>query len=55
MILTAGGVNSIKTHVHYFFTFFFFFAQTAEEITHFIMGIDSLRAGGFLKSHGSDF
>ena len=53
MILTAGGVNSINTRVHYFFTFFFFLAQTAEEITHFITGID--RAGSFLKSHGSDF
>ena len=52
MILTAVGVNLINTRVHYYFTFFFF-AQTAEEITHFITGID--RAGGFLKSHGSDF
>ena len=51
MILTAGGVNSINTRVHYFFTFFF--VQSAEEITHFITAID--RAGGFLKSHGSDF
>ena len=35
------------------FLLLFLFAQTAEENTHFIMGID--RAGGFLKSHGSDF
>ena len=37
----------------FFFFFKFFFARTAEEITHFIMEID--RVGGFLQSHGSDF
>ena len=35
-------------------TSIFFFAQTAEEITHFVTGIDT-GYGGFLKSHRSDF
>ena len=52
-ILTAGGVNSVNTRVHYFLSFLGFFARTAEEITYFIIEID--RVGGFLQSHRSDF